>query len=128
MNKFESKIYGIKYLGRFLAKVRAKYTGGEMQSKFLREYTKKFYNVDVGMYSYGSCFRSSFCSGGAVTVGRYCSLGNRSYYIGSNQLMNGFSTSPYFQDNYFLNKYNESIDEKALRASLWVRNGIFPSN
>lgn len=64
MNKFESKIYGIKYLGRFLAKVRAKYTGGEMQSKFLREYTKKFYNVDVGMYSYGSCFRSSFCSGG----------------------------------------------------------------
>lgn len=120
-----NKIFRLKYIGRFLAKVISKHTGGEFESKFYREYTKNLFNVDVGMYSYGSCFRSNFCSGGAVSVGRYCSLGNRSYYIGSNHLMSGFSTSPYFQDNYFLNKYNESIDEKSRYQSLEIGNDVW---
>ena len=47
------------------------------------------------MYTYGSCFYSSFCEGGA-TIGRYCSIANSVYYIGVNHPMDLISTSPGF--------------------------------
>lgn len=66
MNYFVFNILKTPYIGRLLAKIVAKNTGGEMTSLFLREYTKQLYNVNVGLYSYGGCFRSSFCLGGEL--------------------------------------------------------------
>lgn len=89
-------IFRVKYIGRGLAKIICKCTGGELTSDFYRKYTKRIYNVDIGKYTYGSCFHSNFCSGGTVKIGRYCSIGNNVQYIGFNHPNDCISTSPIF--------------------------------
>lgn len=120
-----NKIFKIKYVGRLLAKIICKFTGGEMESDFFRTYTKEVYNVSVGKYTYGSCFRTNFCSGGAVTVGRYCSIANNVCYIGFDHPLNQLSTSPIFFENYYLNRYGISIDDRSKYQKLDIGNDVW---
>lgn len=125
MNKLTVKILGIPYLGKAIAKYVIIKTGGEMESTFLREYTKAFFNVDVGMYSYGACFRRTFCLGGGETVGRYCSIANNVYYIGSDHPMNLASTSPYFHENYFFRKHGIEVNDQSKYHHLTIGNDVW---
>lgn len=125
MNEMLYRISKKPYIGRIIAKIISRYTGGEMESLFLREYTKKKYNVDVGLYSYGSCFRKRFNAGGKVKVGRYCSLANNVSYISFEHPVNYISTSPYFFENYYTEKYNVHINDMEKYQSLLIGNDVW---
>ena len=66
-----------------------------------------------------------FVGGGAVKVGRYCSLGSDTCYIGHNHLMNGVSTSPVLGNNYFLNKFGININENERYQCLDIGNDVW---
>ena len=57
---------------------------------------KKNYNVKIGKYTYGGCFRDNFNTGGTVEIGRYCSIGSNVHYYGTNHPIDHATMSPYF--------------------------------
>lgn len=87
--------------------------GGEATSLLLRKITEQQNHVQVGMYSYGSCFRNDFCLGGSVIIGRYSSFGSNIHYYGANHPMDYFSTSPYFYRQQWADKFGggEKVDD-----------------
>ena len=105
---FESilfKVFQLPFVGDKIKMYAAKKQGGMQESSVIREYSKRYYKVDVGMYSYGGCFSSGFNNGGTVTIGRYCSFASHVHYFGANHPMNYISMSPYF--------YNKSFNKDA---------------
>lgn len=61
---------------------KIKSEGGEKTSSTLRKIFREKYSVEVGLYSYGSCFEPKFNIGGKVKIGRYCSFGMDVHYFG----------------------------------------------
>lgn len=118
-------IFRVKYIGRGLAKIICKCTGGELTSDFYRKYTKRIYNVDIGKYTYGSCFHSNFCSGGTVKIGRYCSIGNNVQYIGFNHPNDCISTSPIFFENYYTEQYGYTVDDTSKYQTLDIGHDVW---
>ncbi len=96
MNKlFKIPIIGKKLLRHITAK-----EGGEQVSSTMRTLALKR-GVNIGMYSYGSCFRSDFNIGGKVEIGKYCSFGPNVHYFGANHPINEAVMSPYFYRKEF---------------------------
>jgi len=96
------RIFEFKILGKSVFKNRIiKLEGGEKESETLRTYVKEKYDVDIGLYSYGSCFQDYFNLGGTVKIGRYCSFATNVHYFGANHPINSASTSPYFYNASF---------------------------
>lgn len=92
---------------------------GEKTSRTLRKYCK-LRKVDIGLYTYGSCFNSEFNTGGAVTIGRYCSIAGNVRYFGANHPIQNISTSAYW--------YNKSFGqnvEDVERNHLYVGNDVW---
>lgn len=77
----------------------------------------------VGLYTYGFCFKPAFCLGGAVHIGRYCSIANNVYYVGDSHMTQAISTSPYFFNNGFSKKYRHVNDVK--KGSLNIGNDVW---
>ena len=115
-----AKMFDIPLFGRVIKSVVVKHTGHQQESKILREYTSQKYKVDVGMYSYGSCFSKDFNRGGVVSIGRYCSLAADVHYFGANHPLKHVSTSPYFYEKKF------GFDVKDVpRCSLRIGNDVW---
>lgn len=114
-------IYKIPFLGKKLMNFAVKREGGVLYSKTLREITKKMYNVDVDLYTYGSCFYSGFNTGGGVTIGKYCSLAGDIHYFGANHPYESLSTSAFF--------YNQSMNKQKVndvpRNHLIIENDVW---
>lgn len=90
-------------------------------SKELRAYYNKKYKVDIGQYTYGGCFDSSFNQGGSVVIGRYCSIANDVHYFGANHPLNTVSTSA-----FFYNKTLSGQDVKdVFRNKLTIGNDVW---
>ncbi len=71
--------------------------GGYKESLFARKVAERNYKVSIGLYTYGSCFDSTFNTGGTkVSIGRYCSFGPNVRYFGANHPMSYGCMSPYF--------------------------------
>lgn len=88
---FDWPVVGKRIKNRVIAK-----EGGDKTSRSLREYILKKYKVDVGMYSYGSCFSGAFNTGGTVHISRYCSFGPEVRYFGADHPVNYAALTPYF--------------------------------
>lgn len=99
------KAFKLPIIGNKLKMYVAEKQGGMQESSIIREYSKKYHRVDVGLYSYGGCFLSDFNNGGTVIIGRYCSFASNVHYFGANHPMDHVSMSPYF--------YNKSFNKDA---------------
>lgn len=71
------------------------------ESLLLREYFKTRKNVEIGLFTYGGCFRPDFNTGGKVTIGRYCSIAGDVHYFGANHPLYALSSSAYFYNRSF---------------------------
>ncbi|MCA5014101.1 CatB-related O-acetyltransferase [Enterococcus sp. S23] len=86
--------------------------------------TKLNYGVEVGMYSYGSCFSENFNLGGTVEIGKYCSIAENVRYFGANHPLEALSTSPLFYNKDFgfdvqdVDRYHLEIDH-----DVWIGYG-----
>ncbi len=101
MKGLKKKLLSIPYLDYILIKLLSKFEHGPFFSKSLREFTKEKYNVEIGMYSYGSCFEKNFNLGGKVKIGKYCSFAENVRYFAANHPIKNITTSPLY--------YNKSL-------------------
>ncbi|MBN2604074.1 MAG: CatB-related O-acetyltransferase [Candidatus Thermoplasmatota archaeon] len=65
----------------------------QFESTLLRDIFKRFYRIDIGMYSYG-CFTPERIRPG-VKIGRYCSFGPDIKIYNANHPLHFISTHPY---------------------------------
>lgn len=75
--------------------IALKLEGGEIFSATARQIMRNYYGVDIGAYSYGSCFELGAFQRG-VTIGRYVSVGPGVRAFRRNHPLNLLSTHPFF--------------------------------
>ena len=114
-------ILGLKF-DTFSAIIRwlvLKMEGGEFYSKTIRRIFKKYYGVEIGMYSYG-CFKlRNFRRG--TKIGRYCSIYHTVQAFNANHPMNLKSTHPFFYNPIF-----GYVDTNIVEyTSLTIGNDVF---
>ena len=72
-----------------------KLEGGPLYSKTIRKIFKKYYEVEVGLYSCGACFEP-FVADKRTKIGRYCSIANGAKIVNHNHPLNLKSTHALF--------------------------------
>jgi FkbH-like protein len=89
-------------------------------SKFLRSYFKKKYNIDVGLYSVGFFDRWRIAPG--TTVGRYSTIASSVRLIDANHPIRSLSTHPFFylKDFGFVATDNVSSVPKIVEDDVWM--------
>lgn len=108
-----------------LVHLKVEREGGEMTSKTIRKFVRSRYNVDVGQYSYGSCFEPLFNVGGKIKIGRYCSFASNIHYFGANHPINRLSTSPYFYSKEFGFCVSDILrNELEIGNDVWIGYGV----
>src|SRR5688572_26496000 len=68
---------------------------GQFYSTTARRILSKYYGVEIGAFSYGSCFRPGFFPPG-VTIGRYVSCASDVTILLRNHPIDTLSTHPFF--------------------------------
>lgn len=96
--------------------------GGETTSVLLRKITAETYKVEVGLFTYGGCFSSTFNVGGKVKIGRYSSIGANVMYFGANHPIHFFSMSPFFYQKEWGKKWGVEEIEDVERHFLEIGN------
>lgn len=118
-------IYKIPKIGKKFIYKLAEVDGGSAKSLILREYVIKNHNVNVGLYSYGSCMKVGFNNGGKVIIGRYCSFAANIKYFGANHPIDFVSSSPFFYNKSYGFKVND-VPRSILNIGndVWIGYGV----
>ena len=92
----------------------------------MRDYTQKKYGVEVGLYTYGSCFDSGFNIGGKVKVGRYCSIASGVQYFGANHPVENITTSAVFYNSKLSGMKVNDVERHSLTVGndVWIGAGV----
>ena len=114
-------IFDIPIFGKLFLKIIVKIQHGEIKSNCLRNYYKKKYSTCVGLYSYGYCFNKDFNNGGAVEIGRYCSIAKNVHYFGANHPIYSLSSSAIF----FNKKLSKYPVKDVPRSKLQIGNDVW---
>ena len=119
-------VFGFPFFGKILLRLVVTLEGGQLKSKTLRKYHKSRNKVDVGLFSYGSCFDASFNVGGTVSIGRYCSIASDVHYFGANHPIDSFSSSAVFYNKKFSKLNVEDIQRECLEIGndVWIGHGV----
>lgn len=100
------------------------FEGGQKTSNVLREYLS-LKNVNIDLYTYGSCFDLNFNNGGTVTIGRYCSIAANVRYFGANHPISNISTSAYWYNKSFgLDVVDVERSTLVIGNDVWIGYGV----
>ncbi|GAB6194619.1 CatB-related O-acetyltransferase [Desulfocastanea catecholica] len=88
---FRNKNYRLRSI---LLKLITRYEGGEMYSKTLRKIFSNFYDIEIGMYSYGCFHPENFPP--KTRIGRYCSFARNVQITVGNHPLKFKSLHPFF--------------------------------
>ena len=93
---------------------------GEMWSETIRELYKQWYDIEIGIGSYGGCFKHENIANGTI-VGKYCSFAKDVYIYNANHPLQYITTHPF--------AYNPSVkfvsEEKISRSKLVIGNDVW---
>jgi acetyltransferase-like isoleucine patch superfamily enzyme len=67
------RLYAVKRLRPLVLKVARRLEGGEFRSTTLREIFRRYWEVDIGLYTHGACFEP-WVVDRHTTIGRYSSI------------------------------------------------------
>jgi virginiamycin A acetyltransferase len=67
------RLYAFKRLRTVVLKVARRLEGGEFRSATLREIFRRYWGVDIGLYTHGACFEP-WAVDQQTTIGRYSSI------------------------------------------------------
>ncbi|VYU31021.1 antibiotic acetyltransferase [Clostridium tertium] len=115
-------LYNIKSnrIRKYIIKFYKKIEKGEMWSETTRELYSKWYNIDIGIGSYGGCFNYERIAPG-TKIGRYCSFAKDVYIYNANHPLEFITTHPF--------AYNPAVnfvkDEKIERSKLIIGNDVW---
>lgn len=84
-------------IGRLLIQACLRLEGGPFWSATARRIMADFHGVEIGAYSYGTCFDPSLPAG--IRIGRYVSLAPGVRMIVQNHPMDRLSTHPFFYES-----------------------------
>jgi virginiamycin A acetyltransferase len=88
-------LYKVKRLRPLVLKVARRLEGGEFRSTTLREIFRRYWGVDVGLYTHGACFEP-WSVDRHTTIGRYCSIARGAQILNHNHPLGLKSTSGLF--------------------------------
>ncbi len=117
------RLYAIKIaqIRRLILTVITNLEGGEAYSRTIRKIFAEYYNIHVGMYTYGSCFtpKNNFAK---LTIGRYCSFACGVHIFSANHPLQFKSTHPFFFNPIFGYVAEEHIQrtELVIGNDVWV--------
>lgn len=94
--------------------------GGTMYSETLRRIYLDYYQIRVGMYSYGGCFNHSLIAKN-TEIGRYCSFAKGVCVFNGNHPLQFKSTHPFF----YSPEFGYVKEEKISRGKLIVGNDVW---
>jgi acetyltransferase-like isoleucine patch superfamily enzyme len=72
-NQLLVRLYAVKRLRPLVLKVARRTEGGEFRSTTLREIFRRYWEVDIGLYTHGACFEP-WVVDRHTTIGRYSSI------------------------------------------------------
>lgn len=127
MSGFKLRLSSFPIIGKKILRLMVKAEGGEKLSETLREYVLRYYKVEVGKYSYGSCFRPDFnCGGLKVSVGNYCSFADNVHYFGADHPYEHAVMSPYFYNKRFggLDVWDVPRKNLTVGHDVWIGYGV----
>lgn len=120
-SKFLVGLYGSKLPMSRQAAIKAinRTEGGEFRSETLREIFRRYYRVEIGMYSHGGCFKPhSF--GPNTRIGRYCSIAVSAFAATLNHPMDQKS-----MHGFFFNPTLGYCEEKRDYSALSIGNDVW---
>jgi len=96
------RLYGCKRprIRRVVCSLIRRLEGGQMLSPTLRRIFKDYHDIEIGLYSYGSCF-DSHAIAPFTRIGRYCSFADGVRVFNGNHPIEFKSTHPYFYNPAF---------------------------
>lgn len=114
-------LFSIPRIGQVIKQIVVSIEGGAKASISLRKYTSKKQKVEVGLFSYGSCFSREFNTGGTVEIGKYCSFGPNVRYFGANHPIEKAVMSPF----YYNKKFGGFDVQDVVRNHLCIGNDVW---
>jgi acetyltransferase-like isoleucine patch superfamily enzyme len=130
--KFLYNIYKFKRntLRRLILKIIRKIDGGELYSIWLRRIYKDYYNISIGIATYGGIFNISNINAKTV-IGNYCSIAPNVYIYNRNHPKQFVSTHPFLYNSNLKIVDNDMIEfkEKVIGNDVWIGQNaiILPS-
>lgn len=94
------RLYAVRRLRPLVLWILRRFDGDEHQSQAVREIFRKYWGVDIGMYSMGGCF-TPYAVDPQTTIGRYCSLGPGVRIVNGNHPIDLKSSSAVFHNPQF---------------------------
>jgi virginiamycin A acetyltransferase len=117
------RLYSIKLtiIRKIIIKLAYRIDGGELYSGTLRKIFHEYYNVKVGLYSFGACFIPGKFDK-FTTVGRYCSFARSARVMNRNHPVEFKSTHPFFFNPALKYCKKEIIDYISLEIGndVWI--------
>lgn len=120
---FLYKLYAVRRqrLRNIILRAVTEVEGGQMWSLTLRRIFADYHKIQVGMYSYGSCFNPQRI-GTHTKIGRYCSFASGVLRFNRNHPMEFKSMHPFFFNPVFKYVQQELIptSELVIGNDVWV--------
>lgn len=121
-------LYRYKIIRKYVTRLILKYEGGKFFSQTLRMALKKYYLIEVGKYSYGSCLTNGVLPP-ATKVGNYCSFAENLRIYRRNHNLETLSQHPFFYNRHAgLLKADaiESIQDNPLEIGhdVWIGGSV----
>lgn len=95
--KLLCKLYALKRtkISHLILKMVTELESGQYYSKTLREIFKEYYKIEIGLYTYGGCFKHDPVDP-YTTIGRYCSFASNILILNRNHPLKNKSTHAFF--------------------------------
>lgn len=105
-------------------KLAKKFEGGEFRSETLRSVLRKYYDIEIGAYSYGACFKPMNFPGGA-RVGRYVSIAGDVKAL-FNHPTDRLTMHPYFYNRHLGLFKKDQIQREPIEIGhdAWIGDGV----
>jgi acetyltransferase-like isoleucine patch superfamily enzyme len=122
------RLYGIFKKGYLRKKIilwLKKLEGGELHSVTLRRIYSTYYDIHIGLYTYGGCFNMMGVDP-KTTFGRYCSIAERLRVFGANHPMNFKSMHPLFYHPAMGVAKKDLLERTSLEvgSDVWIGYGV----
>lgn len=121
-------LYGLIRWRRFrklLRKLILRLEGGQIYSVTIRKIFSKYHNVQIGMYTHGSCFEEGNFDR-YTTVGRYCSIAADVHVFNRNHPMDFKSTHAFFFNPLLKLTKKDLVEYTPLEIGndVWIGYGV----
>ncbi len=124
INRLLVSLFRYHLLRKYIKKIVYRFEKGEYYSLSLREIFKRYYGVQIGLYTYGECFQKGAVDPNTV-IGRYCSIASNIRIMNRNHPITDFSTHPFFFNHVTGYIENDTLEynSKKIGNDVWIGTG-----